>query len=170
MTAGQAGSPKRDGEDLVPSLANLREELARAPGRLCLVVGEQVASRQLLRSLAEQEGVEALSIGRLLTASESPSRFVDLQALIADASFLIDLDILFWPEARSNALQLLRALSRKAPRFAQWPGALAGRRLIYSEPGRRDFFDAAIDDAVILRPRAVRFPDEVPYEVERIPA
>ena len=148
----------------------LRDELTRAPGRLCLVVGEQAASRRLVQSLAEGEGAEALSVGRLLTASESADQFEDLQALIGERSFLIDLDILFWPEARSNPLQLLRALSRKAPRFAQWPGALVGRRLTYSEPGRKDFFDAPIADAVIVRPREVRFPDEVPYEIERIPA
>lgn len=133
-------------------------------------MGEQTISRQLLSGLAEKEGAEALSVGRLLTASEGPGEFDNLEELIGDASFLIDLDILFWPDVQSNPLQLLRALSRRAPRFAQWPGALVGKRLTYSERGRKDFFDAAIEDAVIMRPKVVRFPDEVPFEVERIPA
>ena len=171
MTSSQAGSPLSGPGEVTQSLVDsLREELTRAPGRLCLVVGEPAPSRQLVETFAKGDGVEALSIGRLVTVSENQNPFEDLQGLVGDAGFLVDLDILFWPEARSNALQLLRSLSRTAPRIAQWPGNLIGKRLTYSEPGRRDFFDATIDDAVIVRPIVVRFPDEIPYQVERIPA
>jgi hypothetical protein len=170
VTPGPASSSHPLGGDARPSVGALLAELARAPGRLCLTVGDQAMSRQLLQRLASEQAAVAVSIGRLLTESEARPRFDHLEDLIGDASFLIDLDILFWPDVRSNPLQLLRSLSRKTPRFVQWPGALVGKRLTYSEPGRRDFFDATIDDAVIMRPQRVQFPDEIPYEVERIPA
>jgi hypothetical protein len=38
----------------------------------------------------------------------------------------------------------------------------------YSEPGRADHFSRKLEDAVILRARSTAYPDEVPYEIERV--
>ncbi len=95
---------------------------------------------------------------------------IDLITQISlDINEVKDLDILFWPEFAMNPIGLLRSLSRVKPRIAVWPGVLEGHRALYSQPGRRDRFESILSDSVILAPRQVHFPDEVPYTTERIP-
>jgi hypothetical protein len=49
-----------------------------------------------------------------------------------------------------------------------WPGEIVDRRARYSAPGHPDHYDQRLADVVVLRPRTTRFPDEVPYEIERV--
>jgi len=151
------------------SMAELMDELGRNPGRLCLVEGAG-SGRDLVRLIAQGFGDEPTSVGRVVThdaATEAPG---DVTSNFADAQFLVDLDVLFWPAMKVNPLQLLRSLSRSKPLISHWPGEITGRRATYSELGRRDYFDSTIGDAVVVRPRSVGFPDETPYTIERIPA
>jgi hypothetical protein len=88
-----------------------------------------------------------------------------------DASrYLVDLDVLFWrPWLQLDPLLLLRSLARSASRVAAWPGEIEGGTALYSERGRQDYFSAVVRDIVILRSRPVYYPDEPPFEIERIP-
>ena len=110
-----------------------------------------------------------LHVGRILTEFERPpDRPHVLQKL--EAGLLLDeIDILFSPGLKLDLLRLLRDLSRYSPRIARWPGSIEGGRAIYSELGRRDHYEAQLSDAVIIRPKQTKFPDEVPFEIERIP-
>lgn len=150
-------------------MADLLDELGRAPGRLCLVEGAGSA-RDLVSLIAQEFGGEPTSVGRVVTNDASAGPPGDVRSDLADAQFLVDLDVLFWPAMKVNPLQLLRSLSRSKPLISHWPGEIDGRRATYSELGRRDYFDSTIEDAVVIRPRSVRFPDETPYTIERIPA
>jgi len=49
-----------------------------------------------------------------------------------------------------------------------WRGDITNNRARYSAPGRPDHYDERLADVVVLRPRITRFPDEVPYDIERI--
>ena len=70
------------------------------------------------------------------------------------------------------AVRSVRGENRIAPRtpltIAVWPGAVSRGRAHFSSPGKFDFQDEAISNAVIVRSRPTRFPDEVPFEIERI--
>jgi hypothetical protein len=80
---------------------------------------------------------------------------------------ITDLDVLLWPEVSVAPLQLLTARARLRPTIAVWPGSIAAGRASYSAPGRPDHHDNALRDAVVLHPRGTRFPDEVPFTIER---
>ena len=153
-----------------PAQANaLLEELSRSPGRIALIESGPWADACVAK-LGDALGLTPVSVGGALTLGETAPSASDVPALIGDAVLLTDLDILFWPEFVMNAIGLLRGLSRVKPRISVWPGVLEGHRALYSQPGRRDRFESILSDAVILAPRQVHFPDEVPYTAERIPA
>ena len=147
----------------------LFEELSRSPGCVALInSGPWVEA--CVANLADALELTPVSVGEVLTLLETAPSAGDVPSLIGDAVLLTDLDILFWPEFAMNPIGLLRSLSRVKPRIAVWPGVLEGHRALYSQPGRRDRFESVLSDAVILAPRQVHFPDEVPYTAERIPA
>jgi hypothetical protein len=81
---------------------------------------------------------------------------------------ITDIDMLFSPPLRMPVLQFLRNRSRQQATIVVWPGDIAGSRAIYSTPGRPDHYDAPLSDVIVLRPRETRFPDETPFEIERI--
>lgn len=120
--------------------------------------------------IAEAASDQVMSVGAVLTEPSTPPSPADIHAMLRPARFLVDLDILAWPDLGVNAVQLVRLLARSQPRVALWPGTVSHGRVRYSEPGRLDYIDEAVSDVIVLRPRPVSFPDEVPYTVERIPA
>jgi len=142
----------------------LLEELSRSPGRIALIDSGPWADACVAK-LADALESTPVSVGGVLTLGETAPWTGEVPALIGDGVLLTDLDILFWPEFALNPIGLLRSLSRVKPRIAVWPGVV-----LYSQPGRRDRFEIILSDAVILAPRQVHFPDEVPYTEERIPA
>jgi hypothetical protein len=150
-----------------PAMANkLWAELESSRGRLALVVGGQADSS--LKPLAEELRLDVVSVGFILTSGDAPPDSHEIQASLADARLLDHLGILFSPELRVDPIGLLRRLSRTLPRIAAWPGEVDGDRATFSRPGRRDYYERILDDAVILRPHERRFPDEPPYGIERI--
>lgn len=143
-------------------------ELKRAPGRLALVADD--ANGQVTTAFAEMLGVAAHRAGTGLLGSTlptAPDQVVD--RLAAAGPVIVDLDLLFWrPWLELDPLGVLRAISRRRPgTLFDWPGTISGDRASYSAPGRRDFFEATLTDAVILRPQPTGFPDEPPYRIER---
>jgi hypothetical protein len=141
-------------------------ELESSRGRLALVVGGDAESR--LGPLADALKLDVVSVGYALTTREVPPDHHEIAASLADARLLDRLEVLFSPELRIDPIDLLKNLSRVAPRIATWPGDVSGGRATFSRPGRREYYDRVLKDAVILRPRPRRFPDEPPYAIERI--
>ena len=144
----------------------LWSELESSHGRLALVVGGRTDSP--LKPLAEELGLDVVSVGFILTSRNAPPDRREIQASLADARLLDHLGILFSPELMIDPIGLLRGLSRTLPRIAAWPGDVSGDRATFSRPGRREYYESVLNDAVILRPRERRFPDEPPYAIERI--
>lgn len=141
-------------------------ELAGAPGRFGLLLGEDAG--KVADTWAASAGQVALSVGRLF--SEGGLREDSIEQVLEGHTFLTALDVLFWPDLRVDVLALLRRLARRGPVVAAWPGNAVRGRAVYSEPGRRDHYDRPLEDCVLLRTRPTTFPDQVPFEIERIPA
>lgn len=146
----------------------LVRELAASPGRLALTVGN--SSESTIAAFAQLMGCEPVSVGRKVTGGDPPPTVDALLATLSGAQLLVDLEVLFWqPWLRLNPVSLLRTLARRGmPIVSQWPGTAVGRTVGYSTPGRRDYYSAMLEDAVLLRHRDRVFPDEAPYTVERI--
>jgi len=156
------GTWPRAGEELL-------SELRASRGRISLVrsAGPLTAT---VSSLAAVIGEVPVWVGESLTGSASPPSSAEALATLRGRRLLTELDLLFWPSLRINPLSLLRRLAADGPTVAVWPGMITRRRAVYSEPGRPDHFDAPLRDALVLTPMPTTFPDDVPYELERIPA
>lgn len=87
-----------------------------------------------------------------------------------DPGLLVDIEALFTPGMEVEVIGLLRREAQRRPLIVLWPGKVTATRLSYSLPGWADHFDEPARDLVILRPVPTEFPDETPYELERIPA
>ncbi len=146
----------------------LLTELRRAPGRLALVVDDRGGS--VAKAFAKLQLTAVCHAGVRLLSPEPPTSSVEvIDRLAAAEVVIVDLDLLFWrPWLALDPIGVLRAVSRRRPAtlFA-WPGTITGNHTTYSSPGRRDWFDASLSDAVVLRPTAATFPDEPPYSLER---
>jgi hypothetical protein len=150
-------------------LASLIAELTVHPGRLALL-RNTTDTDSTVKLMAAALGQEPLSVGRTLTLDNDPPAPQRVPDLLADATLLVDLDVLFWEALGVDPVALLTLLARKRPRVALWPGQIVGDRAVYSEPGRRDYFSQLLVDAIVLTPRRVVYPDETPYAIERIQA
>ena len=121
-----------------------------------------------MRVLVDDLSLSAASVGRLLAdRSQAPSPS-DVEALLAEFHVLYDLDVLMWPALKVSVESLFRSLARRGPRIWVWPGTIEGGHARYGISGRPDYHDVRLSDTIVLRPLARRFPDEVPYAVERI--
>jgi hypothetical protein len=109
-----------------------------------------------------------VSLGRALADRKEPPTTEQIAAACASATVIIDIDLLFWPDSPTRALPFLVARSRRRPTIALWPGQITRSRATYSAIGHPDYTDVALRDVIILRPRTARFPDEVPFTIERI--
>lgn len=145
-------------------------ELARAPGRLALVVDDTAS--KVVDAFAAFQDLVTYRAGAKLLSPEPPVNADEVVSRLAAAGPVVaDLDILFWrPWLALDPLGVLRAVSRRRPAtlFA-WPGTITSTRAIYSSPGRRDWFEATLSDVVVLRAVSTLFPDEPPYRIERCP-
>lgn len=148
----------------------LLDELRASPGRVALVLNDAGADDGI-DAMARLQDAPVTSVGRLLTESEPLRSLTEVRRALSQASILTDLDILFWqPWLQIDVVGLLSGLARRRPIVAAWPGHISGGQATYSRPGRRDFYQTALRDVIVLRPRARRFPDQIPFDVEHIPA
>jgi hypothetical protein len=143
-------------------------ELRASRGRLGLIVGDQAGVDQLVESMVRDLGLAAVQIGSALSNRCVPPGLDDLEGAVGDATIICDLDMLCWPVLGIPPLAFLASLARRRATLAVWPGEIGGGRARYSQPGRPDHIDLTLHDTVVLRPRTTAFPDECPYETERI--
>jgi hypothetical protein len=171
MLRASYGCTVEDAHDEWPAAGfALLRELEVARGRVALIAATtSTDAANLVERLRNDLGVEVVSLGRALADHPQPPSVFDVESACGDATVLTDLDVLLWPEMNIAPLQLLAARSRTRPAIAVWPGRISYERATYSAPGRPDHHDIPLHDTVVLRPRASRFPDEVPFTIERIP-
>jgi len=144
---------------------NLLGELAANPGRLALLAG---ADTDAVAALVGRDlGVEVVRLGSAVSSLRLPPSEADLDAAVGHAGVVADLDLLAWPDLAIDVLSFLRRVSRRHPLIAVWPGDITDARARYSAPGRPDHIDQALRDAIVLRPTSTRYPDEVPFRIER---
>ena len=150
--------------------ATVLDVLRSSPGRVALV-SAGATKDAVLQAMAKLQETSVVSVGGLLTESDPPRSLKELRRALAQATVLTDLDILFWqPWLQIDVVGLLSALARRQPVVAAWPGSIADGQASYSRPGRRDYYQTALRDVIVLRPIARRFPDQVPFDAEHIPA
>lgn len=164
------GDVADQGIDVWPTVGlALIDELDAARGRIALIAAASLADADgLVDRLRADLGLDVVRLGRALADGLQPPSVADIESACGDATVIADLDVLFWPDMNMAPLQLLSARARRRPTIAVWPGSIAGDRAIYSVPGRPDHRDLPLRDALILRPRRTRFPDEAPFAIERI--
>jgi hypothetical protein len=159
-----------NGTDVWPTAGHaLLDELGAARGRVALITAAAPADADdLVARLGTDIGVDVVRLGLVLADRPQPPSLADVESACGDATVITDLDILLWPVMNIAPLQLMSARARRRPTIAVWPGHISGARASYSSPGRPDHHDIPLRDAVVLRPRGTRFPDEVPFTIERI--
>lgn len=139
-------------------------ELAAARGRIALTQDPGIAE-----AMGELVGAEPCRAGSVLAAFPDPPDAAAVATALRGSRVLLDLEVLFDPELQLDPLRLLHDLSAAAGgSLACWPGEIRDRAAAYSRPGRRDRYRGTLNNAVVLRPAAVFFPDETPFTVERI--
>lgn len=147
----------------------LLDELEAARGRVALIAAATPADADgLVERLRTDLGLGVVRLGRALADRPQTPSVAEVESACGDATVITDVDVLLWPQMNIAPLQLLTARARRRPTIAVWPGSIAGGRATYSAAGRPDHHSISLHDAVILRPRGTRFPDEVPFTIERI--
>jgi hypothetical protein len=164
------GAVADDGSDAWPAAGwALLGELESARGRLTLIRAASAEdSKALVDQLHSDLGLHVVRLGQALADRPHPPSISDVESACADATVITDLDVLLWPDMHIAPLHFLTGRARRRPTIAVWPGHIDGTRATYSAPGRPDHHDFPLRDTVVLRPRRTRFPDEVPFTIERI--
>lgn len=164
------GSVADHGIDVWPTAGfALLDELDAARGRVALIAAASLAEADgLVDRLQTDLGLGVVRLGRALAECPQPPSVTDVESACGDATLITDLDVLLWPDMNMPPMQLLAARARQRPTIAVWPGHISGVRATYSASGRPDHHDIPLRDTVVLRPRGTRFPDEVPFTIERI--
>ena len=158
----------------VPSWSGPRsvvlEDLAR-PGCLSLICGPRVSSVALMETLGEAMSVEPISLTEVALSDVVVPSEQELLDRLAGRCLIFDLEVICWsPWLQLDPLRLLRRLARRQGVVAVWPGEMSGRLASFSAPDRRDYVSADARGVSVLRPVLTRFPDEVPFVIERISA
>ena len=145
------------------------EGLSR-PESVGLIAGDRARGLVVLHELGRVFGSTPISITEVMLSRAPCRRWDELSEQLKGCPLLFDLEVLCWD--REPALDLLRFLrlhAREHGTVALWPGRITERVATFSAPGRRDYVRVALTDIAVLRPVPTRFPDEVPFEIERIP-
>ena len=102
--------------------------------------------------------------------SGSPARtWQELLTRLEGHPLLYDLEALCWdPWLGLDLRRFLELHARRLGAIALWPGRVASRVATFSTPGRKDYVRVELAGWSILRPSPTRFPDEVPFVIERI--
>ena len=143
----------------------------RRPGSVTLVCGPRQMSLNLLFSLGEAMALEPASLTEAALTEVPAQTSQGLLERLFGRPLLFDLETICWsPWLHLDPVRLLREHARRHGVLALWPGAVSGRTATFSAPDRRDYVAADVRGLSVLRPVPTRFPDEVPFVIERISA
>ena len=145
------------------------EGLSR-PESVGLIAGDRAGGLAVLHKLGRVFGAAPVSITEVMFSCTPLRRWEELSERLAGCPLLYDLEALCWDrEPGLDLLRFLRLHARKCGVVALWPGRITDRIATFSTPGRRDYVRVVLTVLSVLRPVPTRFPDEVPFEIERIP-
>lgn len=139
------------------------------PGSVGLVAGDRATGLGVLEELGHLSMAAPVSITDVGMCHPPVQSWQELTARLAGYSLLFDLEALCWrPWLGVDVLRFLRLHARKCGVVALWPGRIRERVAIFSVPGRDDYVRVDLGGVSVLRPVPTRFPDQVPFEIERI--
>ena len=145
------------------------EGLSR-PGSVGLIAGDRADGLAVLHELGRVFGATPVSITEVMVSCTPFRRWEELAERLAGCPLLYDLEALCWDrEPGLDLLRFLRLHARECGVVVLWPGRIAERVATFSAPGRRDHVRVVLTGLSVLRSVPTRFPDEVPFEIERIP-
>ena len=145
------------------------EGLSR-PEAVGLIAGDRADGLAVLHELARVFGAAPVSITEVALSGAPYCRWEELAERLAGCPLLYDLEALCWDrEPGLDLLRFLRLHARECGVVVLWPGRIAERVATFSAPGRRDHVRVVLTGLSVLRSVPTRFPDEVPFEIERIP-
>ena len=145
------------------------EGLSR-PESVVLIAGDRADGLAVLHELGRVLEAAPVSITEVVLSRAPFRRWQELTEWLAGCPLLFDLEALCWDRGLGlDLLRFLRLHARKCGVVALWPGRITERIATFSAPGRRDHVRVALGELSVLRPVPTRFPDEVPFEIERIP-
>ena len=155
-------------------LAGAREELdvLARPRSVALVGGEagdRVAGSAVLAELGRVLGAAPVSVTEVGLAGVPARSSQELLGRLEGHPLLFDLEALCWnPWLAVDLRRFLEMHARRSGVVALWPGRVSGRVAVFSAPARKDHQRVELGGWSVLRPVATRFPDEVPFEIERV--
>lgn len=167
MGSGGDGTPSRP-----LWLGQVSREVAGLARRASvgLVAGDRAEGLTVLHELGRVFGAAPVSITEAMLSGDPVCRWDDLAERVAECPLLFDLESLCWHRGPGlDLLRFLRLHAREHGVVALWPGRVNERVATFSAPGRSDYVRVALAGVSVLRPVRTRFPDEVPFEIERIP-
>lgn len=145
--------------------------LAR-PGSVALVGGDSVeraVGLAVLDSLGQALGTTPVSVAEVCLSGSPALTWQELLERLEGHPVLYDLEPLCWePWLSLDVRRFLDLHARRSGVVVLWPGPVTGRVATFSAPGRKDYVRVELAGWSILRPVPTRFPDEVPFEIERI--
>lgn len=146
-------------------------EEVRRHGTMSLICGERKASISLLSALGVAFSVVPTSITKLALDGTPVETESELMNRLEGHPLLFDVESICWfPWLHLDPIRLLRHLARHQGIVAVWPGQIAGHMATFSVPGRRDYQTTEANGINLLQPITARFPDEIPFSIERIKA
>ena len=134
-----------------------------------LIAGDRADGLAVLHELGRVFGAHPVSITEVMVSRAPFRRWEDLTERLAGCPLLFDLEALCWDRVGLDLLRFLRLHARECGVVALWPGRIAERIATFSAPGRRDYVRVALTGLSVLRSVSTRFPDQVPFNIERIP-
>ncbi len=147
----------------------LLDELAASRGRYALIAALPASADRLVDRLSTDLHLKFVYLGSALAERyNTPPTVANVETICDGATVLTDIDVLLWPALGIPVLSFVAALARRWPIIAVWPGEITEHRARYGVLGHPDHHNERLTDVVVLRPVVARFPDEIPYEIERI--
>lgn len=143
-------------------MMTVRAHLDGRPGTMALFVGE--GADKLAAELAVDWGTDVVKVGSRFAAAGGPVE--SATELLADGRVFTDIDVLFWPALHVEVLSLLRSTAKRASVAFVWPGSIKDGVARYSEPGRRDFYEAPVGRALVVRANPDAIPGDPGYLTE----
>ncbi len=138
--------------------------------QVALITGDRVLATALAGEIAAVIGALPRSVSEVGLCPD-PARSADeIAQRLADSCVLFDLEAICWqPWLQIDPGRFLRTLARQSGVIAVWPGVVESGLATFSTLGRRDHVTFSAAGISVLKVVQTRFPDEVPFTIERIP-
>jgi hypothetical protein len=146
-------------------------EAWRRPGAVTLLCGPRQSALELLKMLGDVLSIEPASVTEAALGEAPAASANEVVTRLDSQSLLFDVEMVCWsPWLQLDPIRFLRQYARRHGVMAVWPGSVSGGFVHFSAPDRRDYVRADARGLSVMRPVPTRFPDEVPFVIERIPA